>query len=47
MAAMSEVAWSSKEKKNWEDFQQRLHQQFKRYDLWKVSYNKKGINNGE
>ena len=47
MTAMSEVAWSPKERKNWEDFQQRLQQQFKRYDLWKVGYNKKGINNGE
>ncbi len=47
VAALSEVTWSPKEKKNWEDFQQRLQQQFKRYDLWKVGYNKKGINNGE
>ncbi len=53
MSALSEVLWSPKstgsggEKKNWEDFQQRLQMQFKRYDLWKAGYNKKGINKAE
>jgi len=47
MTALSEVAWSGKDKKNWADFQQRLQTQYKRYDLWKVRYNTKGINKGE
>jgi hexosaminidase len=40
MAALSEVLWSGKEKRNWEDFQKRLPTQFKRYDLWKANYSK-------
>lgn len=47
MEALCEVAWSDRSKKNWPDFQQRLQAQYKRYDLWKVMYNKKGINKGE
>lgn len=40
LGALSEVLWSPKEKKNWQDFQNRLQQQFSRYDLWKVNYSK-------
>lgn len=40
IAALSEVLWSPKEKKNWSDFEKRLQFQFKRYDLWKVNYSK-------
>ncbi|HMU46040.1 MAG TPA: family 20 glycosylhydrolase [Chitinophagaceae bacterium] len=40
MAALSEVLWSSNEKKDWNDFEKRLMTQFKRYDLWKVNYSK-------
>jgi hexosaminidase len=40
VAALSEVIWSPKEKKNWPDFQKRLETQFKRYDLWKAHYSK-------
>ncbi len=40
IAALSEVLWSKKENKNWDDFQKRLTTQFKRYDLWKVNYSK-------
>ncbi|MBG9378367.1 beta-N-acetylhexosaminidase [Panacibacter sp. DH6] len=47
MSALSEVGWSSKNNKNWPDFKQRLLTQYKRYDLWQVKYNTKGINNGE
>lgn len=39
-SALSEVQWSSKEKKNWPDFQKRLETQFKRYELWKAHYSK-------
>ncbi len=43
MTALSEVLWSPKEKRNWPSFQQRIKQQAKRYDLWKASYSKAGI----
>ena len=43
IAALSEVAWSSKDKKDWADFQKRLPELFKRYDFWNVKYNTKGI----
>jgi hexosaminidase len=38
VAALCEVLWSTKEKKNWGDFQKRLPMQLKRYDLWKTHY---------
>ena len=41
--ALSEVLWSPKENRNWDDFKSRLQQQYKRYDLWNVRYNTKGI----
>jgi hexosaminidase len=40
LAALSEVLWSPKEKKSWDDFEKRLQVQFRRYDLWKVNYSK-------
>ena len=40
MTALSEVLWSKKELKNWDDFQPRVKSQLKRFDLWKVNYNK-------
>jgi hexosaminidase len=40
MSALSEVLWSPKEKKDWNDFEKRLQRQFKRYDLWKVNYSR-------
>jgi hexosaminidase len=40
MAALSEVLWTAKEKKNKEDFEKRLMQQFKRYELWKANYSR-------
>jgi hexosaminidase len=40
LTALSEVLWSPKEKKNWNDFEQRLQMQMKRYDLWKASYSR-------
>ncbi len=38
MTALSEVLWSKKDQKNWEEFQPRLKTQLKRYDLWKINY---------
>ncbi len=40
LSALSEVLWSQKENRDWMDFQKRLMEQFKRYDLWKVNYSK-------
>jgi len=40
LSALSEVLWTPKENKNWDDFQKKLPLEFKRYDLWKVNYSK-------
>jgi hexosaminidase len=40
MSALSEVLWSPKEKRNWNDFEKRLQTQFKRYDMWKANYSR-------
>ena len=40
--ALSEVLWSTKKNKNWDDIKNRLQQQYKRYDLLNVRYNTKG-----
>lgn len=42
LSALSEVLWSPAGKRNWTDFEKRLQQQFKRYDLWKADYSKAG-----
>jgi len=47
LTALSEVLWSPKANKNWDDFVKRLQTQYKRYDLWKVQYNTKGMVKGE
>lgn len=47
MDALSEIAWSGQDKKNWNDFKTRLNQQFKRSDFQQVHYNTKGLNKGE
>ncbi|MEO6288892.1 MAG: beta-N-acetylhexosaminidase [Ginsengibacter sp.] len=36
--AISECLWSPKEKKNWEDFQQRIEKHFIRYDVAGIKY---------
>jgi hexosaminidase len=38
LAALSELAWSAKERKNWEDFAARLNLQFRRYEMAKMNY---------
>lgn len=47
LAALSEVLWTPQEKKDWEGFKKRLPGIERRYDLWKVKYNTKGIDNGQ
>lgn len=43
MTALSEVVWSSKENRNWEDFQKRLQNISKRYDALGYNYAKHEI----
>ncbi len=40
VTALSEVLWSDKAARNWDDFTRRLTTQFKRYDLWDANYSK-------
>ena len=40
LSALSEVLWSPKEKRNWNDFEKRLLNQFKRFDFMKLNYSK-------
>lgn len=40
MAALSEVLWSLKENKSWEDFEKRLPVQMKRYEMMGLNYSK-------
>lgn len=40
LSALSELLWSPKEKKNWNEFEKKLQLQFKRYNLWETSYSK-------
>ncbi|MBC7722569.1 MAG: family 20 glycosylhydrolase, partial [Pedobacter sp.] len=40
MSALSEAVWTEQKNKNLPDFEQRLQQQFKRYDFWKVNSSK-------
>ena len=40
MSALSEVLWSPKENRNWEDFQKRMKTQYQRYDMQGLNYNK-------
>jgi len=40
MAALSEVLWTPKEKKNWTDFEKRLPRIFERLDKQKINYSK-------
>lgn len=40
MAALSEVLWSTKENKDWKDFERRLVSHFKRFEKWGANYSK-------
>ena len=40
MTALAEVLWSKKENRNWESFNERLQDQFKRFDHMGVNYSK-------
>jgi len=38
MSAISEIYWSAKNRRSWEDFHDRLQRQFSRYELWNTSF---------
>jgi hexosaminidase len=40
LSALSEILWSSKASRNWNDFQNRMQAQYQRYNLLKINYNK-------
>mgnify|MGYP003576093024 CR=1 FL=1 len=40
VSALSEVVWSPKEKRSFQDFKKRLPAQLQRYDLWKINYSR-------
>lgn len=40
LTALSEVLWSDPAGRSWNEFEKRLAQQFKRYDLWNANYSK-------
>ena len=40
MAALSEILWTPKEKKNWKDFERRIPSVMQRYELWGANYSK-------
>ncbi|WP_347159876.1 glycoside hydrolase family 20 protein [Pontibacter chitinilyticus] len=44
MAALSEVLWTPAAKKNWDDFKQRMQQQYKRYDALGANYARSAFN---
>jgi hexosaminidase len=44
LAALSEVAWTKKENKNYTDFKNRLETELLRYKMWKVNYCEKWDN---
>ncbi len=39
MSALAETAWSLRERKNWENFSQKIVRQYDRYELWGAYYN--------
>lgn len=43
MSALSEALWSSKQNRNWNNFEGRLQNEFKRYDWWNVNYNRTNL----
>ncbi len=44
LAALSEVAWTKRENKEWNDFSKRLEKQFLRYNFLDVNYSKSAYN---
>lgn len=47
LSALSEVLWTPKSEKNWDDFKKRMQTQMKRYDRWDVNYYKNALTDAE
>ena len=47
LAALSEVLWTNKATKNWDDFLKRMPELQKRLDLMQVNYNRKSFVRGK
>ncbi|WP_363320103.1 beta-N-acetylhexosaminidase, partial [Hydrotalea sp.] len=47
MSALSEVLWSPAGKKNWQNFENKLFTDTKRYELWQVHFNEKWNQNAD
>jgi hexosaminidase len=43
-AALSEVVWSAKGERDYNEFLKRLREQVKRYDVYGINYSKAAIN---
>lgn len=43
--ALSEMLWTPKDQRNYNDFMKRMKTQFKRYDLMGITYSKKYLEN--
>lgn len=43
LSAVCEVAWSPKSKRNWDDFKQRMQNQYYKYKLWGLNFNPSNI----
>ena len=41
LAAVAENGWSAVERKNWDDFVDRMLRQLDRYDLWGIRYSER------
>ncbi|HEY3371282.1 MAG TPA: beta-N-acetylhexosaminidase [Prolixibacteraceae bacterium] len=39
LSAVSEVLWSAKKLRNWDDFKKRMESQYLRYNLWRIKFN--------
>lgn len=46
ISALSEIVWTSKENKDWDNFKSRMAKQFKRYDQRKINYAKVSLDIG-
>jgi len=43
LSAISEVLWSPKDARNWDDFKSRMVIQYQRYKIWGNFYNPAGL----
>ncbi|WP_081768601.1 glycoside hydrolase family 20 protein [Hymenobacter swuensis] len=44
MSALAEVLWTPARQRSWPDFQQRMQQQYRRYEAWGATYSRSAFN---